>query len=267
MVQAFSALAAALTSQQARQPDYADFLRLIYANLNPPPTTLGGPNAYRVFFGATSFYQPPITVSQVADFSGIPVNPTLPLFVLRCQPPAGSPAAPLLATWPNVIPAMLADYQARGVTPGTPDEAIMGLAQEFDDFSSTVVDEPLANALDIGRQFFESYPASTPNPQWTAAQMQAQMSKRFGTFTAFSGVGYAVEGTASGPALNAAQASMQMMVPEYVLKNVTLAQAGCSCIQVPPYNNRDSDLLNPDYVSQVAGVGSCVTVPNLGPAA
>ncbi len=262
VARAVSAIAAALISQQTRQPGYNDFLRLIYANLNPPPTKLGGPNAYRVFFGATAFFEPPVTVTQIADFSGIPVNSSVTLFVLRCLPPNGSPADPVLATWPNVISQMLGDYEANPPAPGGTDEAIMTIAQSFADPSSTVVDEPLYNALGVGKQFFEAYPFGSVSPTFTAAQMQKQMSTRFGTYPAFGGLGYAVEGTATGPALNAAETSAQMMVPEYILKNVTLPEAGCYCIQVPPYSGRDSSLLDPHFVSQ-AGSSTCVKVPSL----
>ncbi len=262
MARAAAAIAAALVSQQARQPGYNDFLRLIFRNLTPPPTKLGGPNAYRVFFGATAFYQPPVTVAQIADFSGIPVDGTVSLFVLRCIPPDGSPAGPVLATWPNVISQMLADYEDNPPIPGSTDEAILTIAQSFTDFDSQTVDEPLYNALGVGKQFFESYPAGSPAPIFTSAQMQKQVQTRFGTYPAFSGLGYAIEGTATGPKLTAAQAAAQMVVPEYILGNVTLAQAGCYCIQVPPYPGRDTDLLDPDYVKRV-GASSCVTVASL----
>ena len=262
IAQAVTAIAAALVSQQTRQPSYDDFLRLIFQNLNPPPTKLGGPNAYRVFFGATAFYQPPITVAQIADFSGIPVDSTMSLFVLRCIPPDGSPADPVLATWPNVISKMLDDYENKPPTPGTTDEAILTIAQSFTDFGSQIVDEPLYNALGVGKQFFESYPAGSMNPVFTAKLMQNQVQTRFGTYPAFSGLGYAVEGTATGPALTAAQEAAQMIVPEYILSNVTLAQAGCYCIQVPPSAGRDTSLLDPDFVKEV-GSSSCVTVPSL----
>jgi hypothetical protein len=88
--------AAALTSEETRQPQYDDFLRLIFANLPSPPTTLGAPMAYRVFFGATIFYEPPITIARIANFSGIPVHPDRDLYIFRCIPSRGSDADPSL---------------------------------------------------------------------------------------------------------------------------------------------------------------------------
>jgi hypothetical protein len=258
-------MAAALISQQARQPQYNDFLRLVFDNINPPPTKLGGPKAYRVFFGATVFYEPPIRISQIADFSGIPVKSSVSLFVIRCIPPEDSTAEPVLATWPNLISKILSDYDDNPPTPNSLDEAIQTIAESFSDVSSTIADEPLYNALGVGKQFFEEYPFDEEPPTFTATQMQGQMSSRFGTYAAFSGLGYAVEGTASGPALDAAQISRQMITPEYVLKNVTLSEAGCSCIEVPPYPGRDNQKLHPDFVLRAGGDGFCRTVRYVGP--
>jgi hypothetical protein len=72
----------------------------------------------------------------------------------------------------------------------------------------------------------QNFPQSGP-PQFTAAQMQAQVSRRFGLFTAFTGLGYAAEGTGSSPSFDSAQAAQAMGIPDFVLKNVTLAEAGC----------------------------------------
>jgi hypothetical protein len=54
-------------------------------------------------------------------------------------------------------------------------------------------------------------------------------------------------------------------VPEYLLRNVTLAEAGCRCIAVPPYPGRETALLDPDQVSREGGDGYCIHVPRLGP--
>lgn len=263
-VSSLSGLAASLVTYNSRQPAYNDFMRLIFGNFTP--TTLGGPNAYRVFFGATSFYQPPVTIAQIADFSGIPVNTSTALIALRCIPQSGSTADPVLVTWPNLISKMLIDYQANPPAPNTPDDAIDTLAGEFSDTTSVVVDEPLYNTLALGKQFFEAYPFGAVTPQFTAAQMQSQMSTRFGTYPAFSGLGFSVENTATGPSLTSAQVMSQMMTPEYVLKNVTLAAAQCSCIIVPKGAWASTETLNPHYILTAGKPGgSCVQVPDLGP--
>src|SRR5271154_1778046 len=151
--------APALVAEETRQPGYDDFLRLIFANIPPPgPPTVGAPNAYRVFFGATAYYEPPITISQIANFSGIPVHSDRTLIAMRCIPPRILPsriADPALATWPNLISRLREDYETHPPTPGTADEAIEEIAESFDDPSSEILTQPLAYALSIGEKFFE----------------------------------------------------------------------------------------------------------------
>jgi hypothetical protein len=259
--------AAALISEQTRQPRYDDFLRLIFANLSSPPTTLGAPMAYRVFFGATIFYEPPITIAQIAGFSGIPVHPDRDLYIFRCIPPRRSNADPALALWPNLISSMLDDYDEHPPQPNTPDEALQRIAQSFDDTSSMVLTETLDNALNVGKQFFERYPRRGPQ-RFSAKQMQDQMSLRFGAFTAFTGLGYAAEGTAASPSFDSEQTMRSMVIPDFVLRNVTLAEAGCHCIKVPmTVPNRDRRKLDPDLIVRRDNYGKCVTVTRTGAAA
>ncbi len=249
--------AVALTSEQTRQPAYNDFLRLIFANI-APATNLGGPNAYRVSLGATAFYNPPITNPQIATFSGLPVNSTVPLFAMRCIPPPNSAAAPAIAFWPNLISAMLTDYEANPPAAGSADEAILTIAQGFSDISSPVATESLSNALSTGEQFFESYPKGGPE-EISAADMQAQMSRRFGTSVGFTGLGYAAAGTQTSPSFDSTQVLQSIVIPDFILKNVTLAEAGCHCVELAPtIPNRDQRKLDPDFIIREGGDGSCV---------
>jgi hypothetical protein len=50
---------------------------------------------------------------------------------------------------------------------------------------------------------------------------------------------------------------------EYILKNVSLAEAGCRCISVAPYPGRSNDPLDPDFISQAGGDGTCKAVDRL----
>jgi hypothetical protein len=63
--------------------------------------------------------------------------------------------------------------------------------------------------------------------------------------------------------------SQQILVksisPEYILKNVSLAAAGCRCISVPPYPGRSGDRLDPDFIWRAGGDGVCVQVDKLTP--
>jgi hypothetical protein len=66
------------------------------------------------------------------------------------------------------------------------------------------------------------------------------------------------------------------VVPEYLLNNLSLADAGCSCIQVPAYGDQNNpDLrhdapVDPEYVSQRGKLdsdGACRKISRLGRAA
>jgi hypothetical protein len=49
-----------------------------------------------------------------------------------------------------------------------------------------------------------------------------------------------------------------LATPDFILKNVTLAEAGCRCIEVPPtVPNRDNLNLDPDFIWKAGGNGSC----------
>jgi hypothetical protein len=127
-----------------------------------------------------------------------------------------------------------------------------------------VLTETLDNALNVGKQFFDRYPQSGPE-QFTAKEMQDQMSLRFGTFTAFTGLGYAAEGTAASPSFDSEQTMRSMVIPDFVLRNVTLADAGCHCIQVPStVPNRDQRKLDPDVILRRDNFGKCVKVSRTG---
>jgi len=94
--------------------------------------------------------------------------------------------------------------------------------------------------------------------------MQAQVSRRFGLFTAFTGLGYAAAGTGFSPSFDLAQAAQAMIIPDFVLKNVTLAEAGCFCIEVPStVRNREQRKLDPRFILRNSGDGSCVRVNRL----
>jgi hypothetical protein len=63
--------------------------------------------------------------------------------------------------------------------------------------------------------------------------------------------------------MDAAQLLMKSISPEYVLKNVSLKEAGCSCISVAPYPGRADDRLDPKFISKAGGDGACKAVKSL----
>jgi len=50
---------------------------------------------------------------------------------------------------------------------------------------------------------------------------------------------------------------------EYIVKNVSLKEAGCRCISVAPYPERANDWLDPEFIERAGGDGECKAVPRL----
>ena len=63
--------------------------------------------------------------------------------------------------------------------------------------------------------------------------------------------------------MSSQQVLVKSLSSEYILKNVTLAEAGCRCISVAPYPGRSNDPLEPDFISQAGGDGVCKSVDRL----
>jgi hypothetical protein len=251
-------------------PPTNDFLRLLFIpSTADNPTTLGRPHSptrpdsYRVFFGDTEFYQPPIQLTTILGYSGIPYVAGQDLIALRCMPPNSTLAEPMLATWPNVFKAMKEDYAAH--PPTTPyDTALLNIANQFQEVQSIAASITLANALDIGSQVFSDAdsPGCTTNSSVNCPQTYT-MTNHFGTFPAFSGLGYAIKNTQASPILNSALTLTWAVVPEYILRNVTLSDAGCRCIRVTDYPGRQTARFNPQQVLREGPFGACKTVGRL----
>jgi hypothetical protein len=88
----------------------------------------------------------------------------------------------------------------------------------------------------------------------------------YGIYPAFSGLGFSVKDSyylsPSNPTTSA-QALQASIVPEYLLANVSLSDAGCRCIRVAPYAGRAQANIDPDFVWQNGGVGFCAPVSSL----
>ena len=73
-----------------------------------------------------------------------------------------------------------------------------------------------------------------------------------------------MKGSGDGAPMLGADVLRRSVVPEYLLKNVTLGEAGCLCIAVPPYSGREAAPLDPEQISREGGLGTCVDVAQLG---
>lgn len=246
---------AAVTEESRNVDRTNDFLRLTFLSPGNVPTTLGAPWARRVFMGASAFFRPPLSLAETVEFPGLVNAPTQDLFVMRCVPPSRS-AEPTLATWPNVLALIVADLAGQYTCPapaGAAENAVYCRARDFVDQPSPVASAPVARALAVGAAMFED-----PN--------SAEVLRRgYGIYPAFNGLGFSVKGSGDGAAMTSADVLRRSITPEYLLRNVTLAEAGCRCISVAPYPGRDVALVDPDQVAREGGDGHCVRVPALRP--
>ena len=215
-----------------------------------PVTSLGRSGALRAFMTATSFFQPALPLGQTATYPGLEEQPAQDLVVLRCIPPEREKVDAILATWPNVFAAVQRDLGSQGFTcPYTGDSAdheIYCIAKQFDDTPSGVVVTTLANVLATANTLFD--PAHPELARW--------LKTYYGIYPPFSGLGFSVKDSyrlSSSNPTTSAEVLQKSVVPEYLLANVSLSDAGCRCIRVAPYEGRDQANLEPDFVWNKGG--------------
>jgi hypothetical protein len=82
-----------------------------------------------------------------------------------------------------------------------------------------------------------------------------------------NGFGIDGVGTANGlhlsPPLDSQMVLTQAVIPEYILRNVSLGDAGCRCIRVPDYAGRQGAHFNPNLVPHKGELGACTMVAQL----
>jgi hypothetical protein len=88
----------------------------------------------------------------------------------------------------------------------------------------------LDNVLNTAEKFFNDYPEGVSNPDFKAVDMQKAMSTRFRTSVAFTGLGYAAEGTGNSPALGSEDALRSLVTQDFVLTNVSLSEAEAATV-------------------------------------
>ena len=249
---------AAITNISRDTAQTNDFLRFSWVSPGTPVTSLGRPGALRAFLTATSFFQPALPLSQTATYPGLEDQPAQDLVVLRCIPPEKEPVDAILATWPNVFAAVQRDLGSQSFTcpytGNSADHEIYCIAKQFDDTPSGVVVTTLANVLATANTLFD--PAHPELAKW--------LKTYYGIYPAFSGLGFSVKDSynlSSSNPTTSAEVLQKSVVPEYLLANVSLSDAGCRCIRVAPYAGRDQANIEPDFVWNKGGVGSCAPVP------
>jgi hypothetical protein len=265
----------ALVTDQSRVSDAKtgtvlinDFERVLFIKPGVTISTIGRDNGVqlRAFLSATIFYQPPLTVEEIVAYAGGVDRPDQNLAVMRCRPSDPSTVEPILASWPNVFKALIADLGKKyspadcpaDLTGLPPDNQVYCLAQGFTDRSNSIAVLSLAPALNTGAAIFN---VNNPPPKGQESGGDV-LYDLYGVGSEFSGLGFTVRDSAN-VSLTSAQALEQSVVPEYLLNNVSLAQGGCNCIEVPPYDGRDQTSLNMDFVSTAGALGSCTTIATL----
>lgn len=224
----------ALITDNSRDPlKDNDFLRITFLPNSVEVRTPGRPGvAVRSFFGSTRFYEPPIAVTRIADFNGFAPKADLDLVAMRCQPHLGG-ADPRLATWPNLAQMIVSDFADQHFpcnppNPSVPANLAFCLASAYADVATQPVVIALISALQLGQALF-------------TIKSGDFIFDTYGIDANHSGLGFVVKGLPVP--LNAAETLEKSVVPEYLLKNINLADANCRCIRVAPYTRRDQDVL------------------------
>jgi len=254
-----------------------DFLRLVFLAAPLKPTRLGGPNARRVFVGASAFYQPALPLAEIVRFPGLLSDEQKDLFAMRCRPRDRAIAEPVLATWPNVMRILATDPELAGQScsdpppsscPGPRDAewSVYCLAREFEEkfgaFKSASAVQALREPIAYGARL-----SSCCGDAAGAGTCAAVLSRRYGIYPGFSGLGLAVKDSGDDHEATAAEVLQHAITPEYLVRNVALAEADCACIRVPSYPGRGNDLLDVEMIAQRGGVGGeCNRVDRLEPA-
>lgn len=250
---------AAKITENLREGAPQDFLRVTFVPAGVSVTTLARPGALRAFATATAFYQPPLSLKQFPLYSGLINDDTKTLVALRCRPAKPEDVDAVLATWPNLFHAIDRDLHLDpavcNASTTDPDVQAYCFAHAYTDTASTVVPTKLAATFDYSAQAFDA--------QHT--QLADWLRSKYGVFPAFSGLGFSVKDSYSldKEPMTAQSLLAKSISPEYVLKNVSLREAGCSCISVAPYPGRADDLLDPEFIRKHGGIGECKAVKSL----
>jgi hypothetical protein len=252
---------AARITDDLREETPNDFLRVTFVPAGVSVTTLARPGALRAFATATAFYLPPLPLKEFPLYSGLVNDDTKTLVALRCRPANPESVDAVLATWPNLFHAIERDVHgdpaACSTATATQDAGVQAFcfAHGFSDPAGSTVPRTLAATFDYAAQAFD--PEHKQLADWLHTQ--------YGVFPAFSGLGFSVKDSyfLDTQPMSAAQLLAKSISPEYVLKNVSLKEAGCSCISVAPYPGRADDLLDPEFIHKAGGDGECREVKSL----
>jgi hypothetical protein len=236
-----------------------DYLRISFLPSGVAVTTLSRPGSIRAFATATMLYSPPLRLADMPYYSGLVNDDTKVLVAMRCRPPHPEIVDAVLATWPNVFLAIQRDVPVKpadcGGSPSDTATQMACFARAFNDSPSTAVPTSLAHTFSYAGTLFDAEHAALA--KW--------LQNNYGIFPAFNGLGYSVKDSYSLAAqpMTSQQILTKSVSSEYILKNASLADAGCRCISVQPYPGRSNNRLDPNFVLEAGGDGVCKSVDRL----
>ncbi|HEY2168173.1 MAG TPA: hypothetical protein VGJ30_00995 [Candidatus Angelobacter sp.] len=253
------ASAPVVISDSVREALPGDYLRVSFLPPGTPVTNLSRPGALRAFTTATALYSPPLKLADMPYYSGLVNDDAKVLVAMRCRPPHPEAVDAILATWPNVFLAVQRDVPlpsgACEAAPTDPATQMAYFAKAFSDPPATKIPSSLAHTFNYAATVYDA--DHKPLADW--------LQKNYGIYPAFSGMGYSVKDSYSidKQPMSSQQVLVKSVSSEYILKNVTLAEAGCRCISVAPYPGRSNDPVDPDFIVQAGGDGACKAVDRL----
>lgn len=236
-----------------------DYLRVSFLSAGTAVTSLSRPGALRAFTTATPLYSPLLKLADMPYYSGLVNDDKNVLVAMRCRPPHPETVDAVLATWPNVFLAIQRDvrFDPGSCSAAPPDTAtqMACFAKAFTDPPATAVPTSLAHTFNYAGTLFDA--DHTTLAKW--------LQSNYGIYPAFAGTGYSVKNSysLSTQPMTSQQILVKSISSEYILKNVSLADAGCRCISVAPYPGRANDALDPDFIAQAGGDGTCKSVDRL----
>ena len=253
----------AVVSDNVRESVPNDFIRVTFIDPTKLPiakiTTLAGPRK-RAFVTATVLFEPPLALQTYPEYSGLGYSDSLELIAFRCrvQNPANVEAT--LATWPSVFKLVQEDVPVTDTICNAPftdiGQQVSCYARAYQDKPEPTVPAALADVFNYAAALFQ--PPNSMESVW--------LKNTYGIYPAFAGSGYSIKDSQDlDPAhpMAAQEVLTKSVSSEYLVKNLPLADVGCRCIAVPPYPGRASDPLDPNFIAQAGGDGTCKEVPTL----
>ena len=254
-----AATAPVVVAETVREAAPNDYLRVSFVPAGVQVTSMAKPGALRGFMTATVLYSPPLTVEEYPKYSGLENDDTKVLVAMRCKPPDPQKADVVLATWPNVFAAAQRDVALNpgecDSTPSDPDKQVACYAKGFSDPAEAAVPTSLAHTFDYAGTIYDGKHAA----------MAKWLQDNYGIYPAFAGTGYSVKDSYSidKDRMTSQQILVKSVSSEYLVKNLSLKDAGCRCISVAPYPGRAGNRLDPEFIEQNGGDGVCKQVDRL----